>query len=188
MAVEPRAANHGRGRVAVRVCVLVTLYLLLANARSVQPNPVNPDAIMAIQVIVPVIAGLLSGPRIGALVGGLGTLLAVAVHALKGLAGGDVVLGSSNLEFEAVMVLPNIISGALSGWLSKHLPSPLPASALAAAHLLGILGFALLGYLPPENLRSSQLWLSVAWESFIGIALVTAAVGIYRLALSREAR
>ena len=65
----------GRQRDVSQVVLPVILYVLLGNARSIQPNPFIPGAVIAVNMVVPVLTGILFGRVPGLLVGLLGTLL-----------------------------------------------------------------------------------------------------------------
>ena len=58
-----------------RMTVLILLYALIGNARSIQPNPFIPGAVIAVYMVVPVVGGLLFGPLVGLVAGVFGALL-----------------------------------------------------------------------------------------------------------------
>ncbi|TMI99055.1 MAG: ECF transporter S component, partial [Bacillati bacterium ANGP1] len=55
------------------VAVLAALYVVLGQVVKFLPNPMVPGAIIALNMVVVVISGILLGPRAGALVGLIGT-------------------------------------------------------------------------------------------------------------------
>lgn len=173
-------------RRALRVSVFAGLYVLLANARSAQVNPLIPGAVMAVFMIVPVAAGILEGPRAGLLVGILGPLATAAVYWLRGAGEPAMAAAANPALVQLVSAFPFALMGLLAGWLERYLPPPLPASALLAGHVLNHLTLIALGLMPASAIRSLSFCCGVAWEAFILIALVTAAVGIYRLGFERQ--
>ncbi len=160
--------------------VFVLFYLVLANARSIQPNPLIPGATMAVAIVVPAIAGLLSGRWTGLATGIISALAAAVIFAL--VANSDAHRAASEL----LSVIPYGIMGWTAGWLRSRLPSPLPACALLLGHLLKLSTHLLAGRLSVEHLASPALWLGLAWETLLGIAVVTAVVGIFRFGLERR--
>ena len=101
-----------------RLAILIAVYILLGNSRSIQPNPFIPGAIIAVNMIVPVIAGILFGSWTGFLVGIFGTFLNSLTPA-----------GSF---FEFLAVLPHGIMGFLAGYFSGKLPSPILSLSLSS--------------------------------------------------------
>ena len=55
------------------VAVLAALYVVVGQVVRFIPNPMVPGAIIALNMVVVVIAGILLGPTSGALVGLIGT-------------------------------------------------------------------------------------------------------------------
>jgi len=152
----------------LQIVVLVVLYVLLGNARSVQANPFIPGAKIAVNMIVPVVAGILFGRYPGFIVGIMGTTLNAISPA-----------GSS---FELMSILPHGVMGYVAGYLSGKLPSPMVAISLLVGHGLNLLVYTAFGMLPALTLMNSNFWFGVAYESFVGILTIIIITAIYRRA------
>jgi uncharacterized membrane protein len=156
------------GRVLLfRVAACVALYVLLGNARSVRPNPFIPGAIVAVNMVVPVLAGILFGPRTGFLTGVLGT----ALNALS----------PAGSPFERLAILPHGAMGFAAGWLRGRAPAPIAALALLLGHVLNLAFFALFRLMPTTVLAGTALWTGILYETVIGVMSVTVMAGVYRL-------
>jgi uncharacterized membrane protein len=151
----------------VRSGVLVAIYILLGNARSNQPNPFIQDAVVAVNMIVPVVGGALFGRRHGLTVGLAGT-------ALNSLSPGGSV-------FEALAIAPHGVMGWCAGWLGERFGAFAASLALLVGHLLNIAMFTAFGQMPVRQLGEASLWLGLASESFAGIIASTVIVSLYRL-------
>lgn len=92
--------------------IFIILYILLGNARSARPNPFISGAVITISIIVPVIAGLIGGKRMGAIVGILGT----AINAFTP-AGGLL----QGIIYELLAIIPNGLVGYLAGYYREQL-------------------------------------------------------------------
>src|SRR5262245_7982789 len=156
------------GRVLLfRVAACVVLYVLLGNARSVRPNPFIPGAIVAVNMVVPVLAGILFGAPSGFLAGVLGT----ALNALS----------PAGSAFEQLAILPHGIMGYAAGWLRGRAPAPIAALALLVGHVLNLALFALFHLMPASALAGPALWTGIVYETVIGVMSVTVMAGVYRL-------
>ncbi len=174
-------------RPALRLLLFVALYALLANARSVQPNPFVPGTLISVAVIVPVAAGLVCGPWVGLGTGILAALLTALLLTLRAALGLPPPGGAEHGALQEVLfALPHGVMGFLAGFLQRYLPPPLPAAALGIGHLLDLAALTLAGHVAASAWTSGSLWKGVAWETFIGMALVTAAVGLFRLGFERQ--
>ncbi|MDQ7088232.1 MAG: hypothetical protein Q9Q13_10430 [Acidobacteriota bacterium] len=180
-------SREGSGlRPALRLLLFVALYALLANARSVQPNPFVPGTLISVAVIVPVAAGLVCGPGVGLGTGVLAALLTALLLAVRQALGLPPAGVGHDAYQELLFALPHGVMGYLAGFFQRHWPPPLPAAALGAGHLLDLAALTLTGRVAAGAWSSSALWKGVAWETFIGMALVTAAVGLFRLGFERR--
>jgi uncharacterized membrane protein len=156
------------GRVLLfRVAACVALYVLLGNARSIRPNPFIPGAIVAVNMVVPVLAGILFGAPTGFLAGVLGT----ALNALS----------PAGSAFERLAILPHGIMGYAAGWLRGRAPAPIAALALLVGHVLNLALFALFHLMPVGALAGPALWTGIVYETLIGVMSVTVMAGVYRL-------
>jgi len=151
----------------LRVAACAVLYVLLGNARSVRPNPFIPGAIVAVNMVVPVLAGILFGPPTGFLTGVLGT----ALNALS----------PAGSAFERLAIGPHGVMGYAAGWLRGRAPAPIAALALLVGHVLNLALFTLFRLLPPGALAGAPLWTGIVYETVIGVMSVTVMAGVYRL-------
>lgn len=169
-----------------RVAVLVILYTLIGNARSVEPNPFIPGAIVAVNMVIPVLAGVLFGARTGLLVGFFGALAnALVLHTLNPQGNPQAHLSA---EFELLAAAPHAAMGFLAGYLRRWLPTFILAGSLIVGHVLSIAFFLtvppLLGQeplVPFHVLMNSNLWYAILYETFIGIITVTVMTAVYRI-------
>jgi uncharacterized membrane protein len=93
--------------------VLILLYVLMGNSRAIQENPFIPGAIIAVNMIVPVVGGILFGRACGFWVGLIGT----ALNALT----------PAGSLFEVLAIIPHAAMGYTAGQLSGRVPTPFPA-------------------------------------------------------------
>lgn len=130
----------------IGIAVLTLAYPALAPLVQYIPNPMVPGAVVALNMILPVLAGYLYGPCSGAFAGGVGAGLAALLMV--------------NM-FYAVAVLPHVLMGGLAGWLGREGSELKSATALLAGHVLNLLFFIRLGMLPvpEEALPSTALGL-----------------------------
>lgn len=164
------AMRHIRA-ILLPVVLLVLLYILLGNARSVQPNPIVPGAIVAVNMVVPVLAGIFYGPWAGLAVGAVGTFANT--------------LSPAGNEFEMLAILPHAVMGLLAGLLSRRYPTPVAAFALLFGHMANIamFSFFLQDSVFPEAgiLVNARFWQGLAFEAFAGILTVIVVAAIFRI-------
>jgi len=113
--------------------VLTVLYPVFALLVHRIPNPVVPGAVVALNMVFPVLAGFFFGPCSGALAGGLGAGLAALVQ------------GSL---FDGLAVLPHALMGGLAGRLGSRGSEMKASLSLLLGHVLNLLFFVRLGLLP----------------------------------------
>jgi uncharacterized membrane protein len=152
----------------IQIAVMVALYILLGNSRSIQPNPVVPGAVIAINMIVPVLAGILFGRQAGFVVGILGTTLNSFFPA--------------STAFEIAAIAPHGIMGFAAGWLKQRAPAFIASGALIIGHLLNILMFVLLGLMKFNIIIGIRFWYGLGYEIIVGMLAVIIIVAIYNLA------
>ena len=155
-----------------KIFILILIYVLVANARSIQENPYIPEAVLAVNMAVPVIAGILFGRRAGFLTGVAGTLL----NAL--------ILFSTQQEawlLEVIAILPHGIMGWSAAWIREILPTPVPSFAVIIGSLLTTGIAALLGRIPLASFTQVEFWQGLGYEALIIIITVIIIVEIFRL-------
>jgi uncharacterized membrane protein len=156
-----------RQRDVSQIILPVILYVLLGNARSIQPNPFIPGAIIAVNMVIPVLAGILFGRVAGLLVGLLGTLL-------------NAITPAGSL-FEFLSIVPHGIMGWVAGHFRERMPTLILACSLIVGHGLNILAYVLFGALSFASLLHLTFWYGLAYETFAGVIAVSILAGIYRL-------
>ena len=92
----------------IQTTILIALYVLLGNARSVEPNPFMPGGVINVNMIIPIIGGILFGWRVGLVSGGFGTLI------------NAMITGSM---FEFLSIFSHALIGFLPGIFRKKIPS-----------------------------------------------------------------
>lgn len=153
--------------------VLILLYALIGNARSIQPNPFIPGAVIAVYMVVPVVGGLLFGPSVGLAVGVFGALLNAVSPA-----------GS---PFEFASVLPHGIMGLVAGLLHGKIPTPFAAAiALGIGHGLNVASYVFANLLAAKRLHDLAFWYGLGYEAFVGTVTVFVMVTFYRLGFSTK--
>ena len=152
------------------VCQVVLptlLYFLLGNARSIEPNPFIPGANIAVNMVIPVLTGILFGRVPGLLVGLLGTLLNA--------------ISPAGSLFEFLSIVPHGIMGWVAGHFREKFPMPIVACSLIVGHGLNILMYVLFGPLSFTALLRPTFWYGLAYETFAGVIAVTILAGVYRV-------
>jgi len=150
-----------------QIILLSILYVLIGNGRSIQPNPFIPGAVIAVYMVVPVVAGILFGCRVGFFVGLFGTLLNA--------------LSPAGTAFEFASIIPHAIMGMAAGCLRGKFPTPIVACTLLIGHVLNMMVYMLSGLVDFGFHRDILFWKGLAYESFVGIMTVYVIATIYRL-------
>lgn len=110
----------------VMTSIFILLYILLGNARSARPNPFISGAVITISIIVPIIAGLIGGKRMGAMVGIFGTAITTITPA-GGLLQGVI--------YELLAIVPNGLAGYLAGRYREQFSTIIVSGGAVAAGL-----------------------------------------------------
>lgn len=145
------------------VAVLAALYVVVGQVVRFIPNPMVPGAVIALNMVVVVIAGILLGPLAGGLVGLIGTL----VNALS----------PAGNPFEFAAIIPHTIMGAAAG-LARRLP--LAALTIVVGHALNIAAFVLAGLLPANQMTATVFSVGLLLEIIIGVVVISVVVPLLR--------
>ncbi|MDQ7848928.1 MAG: ECF transporter S component [Armatimonadota bacterium] len=148
--------------------VLAALYVVIGQ--FVTPylrNPMVPGAIIAINMVVVVVAGILFGPTAGALVGFVGTL----INALFSET------GSRAFEFGAV--IPHTLMGLAAGLIARA-NQPLAAFAIVVGHALNIAVFLAAGLLPLSQVAVTIFWSGLLVETVVDLVVIWILVAALR--------
>jgi len=152
--------------------VLIVLYILIGNARSIQENPFIPGAVIAVNMIVPVIGGILFGRFTGLMTGLVGTALNSLTPA-----------GSI---FEIAAILPHAIMGFGAGYFRKAPSLVIPSFALILGHILNLGIFIMLSLIPMHTFTEKGFWLGIGYEIFIGLISIILIVTVYRVSMEEQ--
>ena len=149
--------------------VFIILYILLGNARSARPNPFIPGAVITISIIVPIIAGLIKGKRMGTIVG----ITATALNTLT--PAGGLLNGSL---YELLAVIPHGLMGYIAGKYREEISTILVAgSALAAGTILHIALLLIFLKLSLSTIAESTFIIGTLLE--VGLTTVIAIIFYY---------
>lgn len=141
------------------------IYVLLGNARSTQQNPFIPGANIAMNMIVPVIAGILMGYKIGGLSGFVGTII-------------NAMITQSPFEFAAI--LPHTLMGIAAGMIPGQTSLLVASCAVVIGHVLNISVFLLVGLMQFINLLEAGFLLGLGLEILFDIVAIVAIVMLVR--------
>lgn len=156
-------------RQIAHVGVLAALYVIIGQFVRFIPNPMVPGAIIALNMVVVVIAGIVLGPTGGALVGLVGT----AVNGFLTPAGNP---------FERAAVIPHTIMGFAAGLAGAR--SVFAGSlTIIVGHVLNILVFVLLGLLPVAAVTVAVFFTGLAFETVVDIIVILLAVPLVKRAV-----
>lgn len=152
-------------RQMVQAAVLAAMYVVVGQVVRFIPNPMVPGAIIALNMVVVVIAGILLGPAAGASVGFLGTL----VNALS----------PSGNAFEWAAVIPHTIMGLSAGVVGRR-NVVFGALTVIVGHALNILAFLVVRLLPMNQLAITIFSIGLLVEVVIDVVVIVIAVPLLR--------
>lgn len=152
-------------RQMVQAAVLAAIYVVVGQVVRFIPNPMVPGAIIALNMVVVVIAGILLGPAAGASVGFLGTL----VNALS----------PSGNAFEWAAVIPHTIMGLTAGVVGRR-SVVFGALTVIVGHALNILAFLVVRLLPMNQLAVTIFSIGLLVEVVIDVVVIVITVPLLR--------
>ncbi len=155
--------KHKIGSWVWQSLILIIIYVLVGNSRSIQPNPYIPGAVIAVNMIIPIIGGILFGKRVGFLTGLFGPL------------SNAIYTGS---KFEYLAIVPLVLVGFLAGAYNEKAPSPVLAFLIVVAQALTTALYALFGLVP---VFGRMFWFGLGYESFIGVLGIVVITTLYRI-------
>jgi uncharacterized membrane protein len=126
-----------------------------------------PGAIIAVNMVAVVVAGILFGPTAGGLVGFVGTL----VNALFSETGAR--------PFELAAIIPHTVMGTVAGLVAR-VNSPAAALAIIVGHALNIVAFLILGLLPFNQVAVLIFWAGLLVETVVDLVVIWLAVAALR--------
>ena len=150
----------------VEVIILSAIYIILGNARSIQPNPFIPGAAIAVNMIVPIIAGILFGRYVGLATGIIGTTLNMFTPA--------------GTIYEALAIAPHGIMGFVAGYLRNRLAMPFIACSIIIGHALNMTAFILYNLVPLATVYTAKFWYGFSYEVLVEVIAIIIIVTIYK--------
>ncbi len=148
--------------------LLAAVYVIVGRfVTQFLPNPMVPGAIIAINMVVVVIAGILFGPTVGAFVGLVGTLV------------NAVLSPSGSRAFEFAAIIPHTIMGLTAGLLAR-INWAVAAFAIIVGHLLNILVFVLVKLLPVNQMALTIFSVGLLVETVIDLIVIWLVVALLR--------
>jgi uncharacterized membrane protein len=155
-------------RQITRVAAFAAAYVVLGQIVRFIPNPMVPGAIIALNMVVVVIAGMLFGPTIGGLVGFVGTF----VNAIS----------PAGNPFEWAAVVPHTIMGIAAGLVGVRRLLP-GALTIVVGHALNIAAFLLVGLLPLSQAAVTIFSVGLLVEVIVDVVVIVLVVRALRLVL-----
>jgi len=159
----PRKWRFSKKELMITI-VMIILYLILGNINSIKSNPVVPGAIVAVNMIVVVIAGILFGKKVG-----LGT----------GLAGTFVNAAITGSGFELAAIIPHTIMGWYAGKIANKKRLVISSLAIIVGHILNIIMFLITGLLSISALANSYFWMGLIYGAVFGIISISLICWLY---------
>lgn len=151
--------------------VLLTLaYSLTHYIVQYIPNPVVPNANIAINMIFPILAGYFYGPVSGAFAGALGTGFSAIVYV-------DM--------YDAFAILPHTVMGFVAGYAGNARLQFFAALSVISGHLLNVLFFWRFALLVIEN--PFTLILGLLTETTVDVVAVILFIVLFQSWLYHEA-
>lgn len=158
----------------------VLVYVVLGQVVQYIPNPMVPDAIIALNMTVVVILAYFTGPWEGALVGALGTLGNFLVK--SALNGVD--------WYELTAVVPHMLMGVFAGYLANRAERQRVAVAttIFIGHGLNVLAFLIFGLLSLSRVTAPEFWNGLLAEGIIDMILILIVVSSIENVRDKQAR
>ena len=148
------------------IAVLAAVYVVLGQLVRFIPNPMVPGAIIALNMVVVVIAGILLGPVAGALVGLVGT----GVNSIS----------PAGNAFEVAAIIPHAIMGFVAGWVGGRVPTIIAALTIIVGHVLNVLVFILAGLMPANQMTATVFSVGLLAEVVADIVVIIILVPVLR--------
>ena len=121
------------------------------------PNPMVPGATIALNMILPVLAGYFFGPWSGAVVGGVGTGIASLL---------------TRSIYTVLAIIPHTIMGAVAGWTGRYRSEFLTASTILIGHSLNMLFYLGTGVITIPAEKVGITLLGLATEAMVDIIAI----------------
>lgn len=154
------------------IAMLAAVYVVIGQLVRFIPNPMVPNAIIALNMVVVVIAGILLGPVAGTLVGLIGT----GVNAIS----------PAGNPFEVAAIIPHGIMGLVAGIAGTRVPTVVAALTILVGHVLNILVFVWARLLPLTDVTGVVFFGGLAFETVVDVVVITLAVPLLRPLVRRK--
>jgi signal transduction histidine kinase len=177
--MEKRQDNKGRDRQPRWDWLLlgVSAYIAMGAIMKQAPNPMLPEAILALNMVVPVIVGYFAGPLTGGLVGLLGTGLNFSFHSSF----------TGPAYYEGAAIVPHAIMGATAGWVSGRTGSRIiTALTIVVGHTLNIFAFLVFGLITVDILQNITFWTGLFAETTVDVILIAIVITAMQQREKRE--
>ncbi len=152
-------------RLITRVALLAAVYVVLGQVVRFIPNPMVPGAVIALNMVVVVIAGMLLGPAAGALVGLVGTFV-------------NAVSPAGN-PFEWAAIIPHTIMGLVAGLVGGR-SRVVGALTIIVGHVLNVAAFILVGLMPATQMAVTIFSIGLLTEVVIDVVVILIGVPLLR--------
>ncbi len=153
--------------VLIRIFIMILLYILLGQINSYVKNPMVPGAIVAVNMIIIVIAGILFGKETGLIVGLMGTLI------------NAVIMGNvTEANFEYASIIPHLIMGWAAGKLRERNGLFVSSLAIITGHALNIIAYLITGLMKTADINS-VFWKGLEYEALFGIISIVIISWLY---------
>ncbi len=152
------------------VALLAALYVVVGQLVKFLPNPMVPGAIIALNMVVVVIAGILLGPGSGALVGLIGTF----VNAIS----------PAGNPFEWAAIIPHTIMGFTAGVVGRR-NLVLGSLTILVGHVLNVLAFILAKLMPANQMTVTIFSVGLLTEVIVDVVVILVAVPLLRPLVKR---
>ncbi len=162
------------------VLAAVVLYVLLGQLMVYLPNPMVPQAIIALNMTIVVIFAYFTSTWEGALIGALATALNFLVKTL--LKGPD--------WYELTALIPHTLMGASAGWFAIHAANRriAVATTIFIGHALNVLAFLLVGLLAGSQLLVPDFWNGLLAEGLIDMIVILLTINIVEISSGLQPR
>jgi uncharacterized membrane protein len=151
----------------INAFIFIVLYIIIGQVNSFIENPMIPGAIIAVNMVIIVLAGILFGKEVGLIVGLMGT----SINA--------VIMGNaSGANFEFASILPHLIMGWTAGKLGEKYEPLISSSAILVGHALNITAYLIFGLMKTKDINSA-FWRGIGYEAILGVVSIVVISWIY---------
>ncbi len=178
----PRLLTQQNGKMGMRILVFVVVYPLLRfGLTQYIQNPVIPrGGVLALDMALPLIAGILFGGYVGLTVGFFGP----GITCLCAL----IFKSSFNYMFLLGAIPPLAVAGYVSGILARKYSLLVSSFLIFPVHFLSLGIFYCFGLLSPSEMFSQPILLGLTGESMVDIVIINLVCILYWWFVSKHER